>query len=196
MNGVTEIVPVEDAVLPIDLVKTEGTPQEHLALALANRPELKESHDLVAAACERLRRERYAPLIPSVLVGTSYGGFGGGTGDTLADFNDHMDFDAVALWQIRNLGYGEQAARQAANARLQEETMRQVRVMDTVAREVAESAARVRTRFGLIATAQSGVQSAAPIIRSQFRTHSRRPGLADRSASSDSIARCKPARTC
>ena len=83
-------------------------------MALAGRPELRESRDLVAAACERLRREKYAPLVPSVLLGASYGGFGGGMGDTVADFNDRTDFDAVAIWQIRNLGFGEQAARDAA----------------------------------------------------------------------------------
>ncbi len=157
VRGINEIVPVEDTIVPIDLAAA-GAPQDNLAMALANRPELKESHDLVAEACERLRRERYAPLMPSVLLGASYGGFGGGMGDTVADFNDRIDFDAMAIWQIRNLGYGEKAARQAASARLQQETMRQVRVMDTIAREVAEAEVRVRTRFGRIATAQSGVQ--------------------------------------
>ena len=37
-------------------------------------------------------------------------------GDTVADFNDRADFDAVAVWQIRNLGFGEQAARESACA--------------------------------------------------------------------------------
>ena len=90
---------------------SESAPQESLATALANRPELKESHDLVAAACERLNREKYAPLVPSMLLGASYGGFGGGLGDTVADFNDRTAFDAMAFWQVRNLGFGEQAAR-------------------------------------------------------------------------------------
>jgi outer membrane protein TolC len=115
---------------------------------------------LVAAANARLRRERFAPLVPSVLLGASYSGFGGGTGDTIAEFDGRMDLDAAAIWQIRNLGLGEQAARQAANARLQQESMRQIRVMDTIAREVVEAAARVRARQALIATAESGFRSA------------------------------------
>lgn len=159
MSGGQEIVPVEDSIAPITLTTT-GTSQENLATALGNRPELHESRDLVAAAIERLRRERYAPLVPSILLGASYGGFGGGTGSTIGDFDNRADFDAMALWQIRNLGYGEQSARQAANARVQQETMRQVRVMDTVAREVTEAEARVRTRFIRIGTAKSGVESA------------------------------------
>jgi outer membrane protein TolC len=104
LNGAMTIRPVETAVTPIDLVPVENAPQESLATALANRPELKESHDLVAAACERLKREKYAPLVPSMLLGASYGGFGGGFGDTIADFNDRTAFDAMAVWQVRNLG--------------------------------------------------------------------------------------------
>ena len=160
MNSVTQIVPVEDTLVPINLLPAGGSPstppapsapparpqipdpREELATALANRPELMESRDLVAAANARLRRERFAPLVPSVLLDASYDAFGGGMGDTIASVNDRADFDAVALWQIRNLGFGEQAARQAANARLQEETMRQIRVMDTIAREVAEATVR------------------------------------------------------
>jgi len=154
-----EIVPVEDSIAPIALT-TVGSSQENLATALGNRPELRESRDLVAAAVGRLRRERYAPLVPSILLGASYSGFGGGVGGTIGDFDGRADFDAMALWQIRNLGYGEQAARQAANARVQQETMRQIRVMDTVAREVTEAEARVRTRFIRIGIAKSGVESA------------------------------------
>ena len=160
LNGATTIRPIETAVTPIDLVPVESAPQESLATALANRPELKESHDLVAAACERLNREKYAPLVPSMLLGASYGGFGGGMGDTVADFNDRTDFDAVAIWQIRNLGFGEQAARESACARIQQARFREVQVMDQIAREVTEAQARVRARRNRIAVAQAGIESA------------------------------------
>lgn len=159
MTSMVEIVPIEDNITPITLAAAGESPCDDLALALANRPELKESHELVAAACEQLRRERYSPLVPNVFLGASYDGFGGGPGDTIGNFNDRADFDAMALWRIRNLGYGEQAARQAANARVQQEAMRQARVIDTIAREVAEAEARVRTRFGRIATARAAIQS-------------------------------------
>lgn len=154
------IRPVENAVTPIDLVPPASAPQESLATALSNRPELKESHDLVSLACERLNREKYAPLVPSMLLGASYSGFGGGMGDTVADFNDRADFDAVAVWQIRNLGFGEQAARESACARIQQARFREVQVMDQIAREVTEAQARVRTRRNRIAVAQAGIQSA------------------------------------
>jgi outer membrane protein TolC len=170
LGGATTIRPVETAVTPIDLVPADSAPQESLATALANRPELKESHDLVALACERLNREKYAPLVPSMLLGASYTGFGGGMGDTVADFNDRADFDAVAVWQIRNLGFGEQAARDSACARVQQARFREVQLMDQVAREVTEAQARVRSRRNRIAVAQAGIESAR---RSYDRNFSR-----------------------
>src|SRR4029079_8206328 len=100
---------------------------------------VKERHDLGAAGCERLNREKYAPLVPSMLLGASYGGFGGGVGDAVADFNDRTDFDAVAVWQVRNLGFGERAAQESACARIQQARFREVQVMDQIAREVIEA---------------------------------------------------------
>jgi outer membrane protein TolC len=155
-----KIRPVENVVAPIEMFTTGMEPQETLATALANRPELKESRDLVGAACERLHREQYAPLVPSMLLGASYGGFGGGTGDTIADFNDRADFDAIAVWQIRNLGFGEQAARESACARVQQARLREVQLMDQVAREVIEARARVLARRRRIEIAKAGIESA------------------------------------
>lgn len=162
------IVPVENVIVPIDVTPANATDQSNLALALTNRPELKESQDLVAAACERLKREKYAPLVPSVLLGASYSGFGGGIGSSVADFNQKTDFDAIAVWQIRNLGWGEQAARDSASARVQEERLKQVREMDRVAREVVEAQVRVTSRRGRIAVATDGIRSAQESLDRNF----------------------------
>jgi outer membrane protein TolC len=160
INGSMQIVPIETAVTPINIVPLDESSQEVLATALANRPELRESQALVAAAIERLRRERYTPLVPNVILGASYSGFGGGVGDTIESFHDRADFDAVALWRIRNLGYGERAARDAASAQIQQARAQQVQVMDQVARDVVEAHALVRTRYNRITVAEAGIQSA------------------------------------
>ncbi len=167
-DSAAQIMPVEDNVATIDLVSGDRTSQDILAIALVNRPELKESHDLVDAACERLRREKYAPLVPSVLLGASYGGFGGGVGDTVADFNHRADFDAIALWQVRSLGWGEIAARDSAVARLEQERLRQVQLLDQVAREVAEANAKVLTRRGRVSVAETGTKSARASLERNF----------------------------
>jgi outer membrane protein TolC len=177
LRGPQSLRPVETTVIPIELLPSSGDTQETIATALASRPELKESQDLVGAATERLRREKYAPLIPSVLLGASYTGFGGGTGDTIGDFNDRTDFDAIALWQVRNLGFGEQSARQVAIARVEQARFREVQLMDQVAREATEAEARVAARRYRITVAKDGVSSARESFGRNFRRIREAQGL-------------------
>ena len=121
---------------------------------------------------ERLKREKFAPLIPSVLLGLSYGGFGGGVGGTVNSYQDRLDFDAIAFWEVRNLGFGERAARNQAHARVHQARYRELQVMDRVAREVAEAYAQVRSRKKQISVAESGITAAAAsYTRNRERIH-------------------------
>jgi len=164
------LAPQEPAIVPIDLTPMHCSLQQLVAAGLSNRPELAESRFLVGAAVERLRREQNAPLIPSVLLGLSYGGNGGGLGGDIENFDDRMDFDAVAYWELRNLGFGEQAARNEARSRLEQARWRQVQVMDQVASDVAEAHAQVSSRREQINLAQSGITAA----RQSYRRNSER----------------------
>jgi outer membrane protein TolC len=136
-----------------------------VATGLSTRPELAESRFLVGAAVERLRREQNAPLVPSVLLGLSYGGNGGGLGSEIDNFGDRMDFDAVAYWELRNLGFGEQAARNEARSRVNQARWRQVQVMDNVASDIAEAYAQVVSRREQITLAQAGITAARESYR-------------------------------
>ena len=101
---------------------------------------------MVGEAVERLNRERNAPLIPSVLLAASYGGLGGGLGSSLSNYGDRLDADAVAYWEVRQLGVGENAIRREAKSRITQARMREMSQMDRVAREVTESLAQVASR--------------------------------------------------
>lgn len=160
LNPTERLCPVEAVALPIALVDASCEPRDLVADALGRRPELREQRALVSAAVERLRRERYAPLVPSVLVGASYSGFGGGIGDRVGNFNDRADFDALALWQVRNLGWGERAARNEASARIDQARFRQLRTMDEIAMEVVEAHAQVAARGPQVAIAEEGARAA------------------------------------
>jgi outer membrane protein TolC len=157
--------PQEPALVPIDLVHVDDAVQELVAMGLTNRPELAESGLLVDEAVFRLRRERFAPLIPSVLLGLSYGGNGGGLGGDIIRFGDRLDFDAAAFWEVRNFGFGERAARDAAHSRVHQAMWQQVQVMDQVASEVAEAHTQVASREQEIELAKAGIQSAADSYR-------------------------------
>jgi outer membrane protein TolC len=107
-----------------------------------------------------LRRERFAPLVPSLLLGTSYGGFGGGLGSTIGGWADRFDLDATAFWELRNLGFGEAAARQAAGSRLRQAQIQELGALDQVARDVTEAFGQVQLRSLQIDTARQVVKDA------------------------------------
>lgn len=162
------LVPREPAIAPIDMQPRDMPAQDFVALGLTNRPELAECRHLVAEAVERLHRERLAPLLPSVLLGASYGTTGGGLGSRLDRFGDRADFDAVAYWELRNLGLGERAARRGAHSRIDQAQFEQVRVMDRVAREIVEAHAQSVQRYRQISTAQQGIAAARDSFRKNF----------------------------
>jgi outer membrane protein TolC len=161
----TEVVPEESTVVPVEFVERETPLAELLATGLSNRPELAESRHLVCEAVQRYRREKYAPLLPSAVLGVSYGEFGGGTGSTVGSFDDRFDFDAVAYWELRNFGLGERARRNEARSGQEQARLREIQAMDRVAREIVESHARVQSRYPRIAVAESGIQAAGDSYR-------------------------------
>ena len=150
----------EPFVVPLNLTSTEVTKQELVTQALYRRPELAENRQLVGEACERLQREKYAPLIPSVILGLSYGGYTGGLGSSFANGSDRLDADAIAYWEIRNLGFGEQAIRGEATSRLRQARMREVVALDRVAQETIEAHAQVTSRQKRIEASKPGITAA------------------------------------
>lgn len=165
LDQAESLAPQEPALVPIEMVAPDAEPAELIAFGLSNRPELAESQCLVAEAVERLQRERVAPLVPSVVLGMSYGGNGGGLGSDIRFFGDRMDFDAVAYWEVRNLGLGEHAARDQAGSRVSQARWQQVQVLDQVASEVAEAHAQVTARREQIELAETAIQTASDSLR-------------------------------
>ncbi|GAA5506872.1 hypothetical protein Rcae01_02325 [Novipirellula caenicola] len=160
LDGATPIQPLDVTAVPIDLVSLEMDKASLISTGLNSRPELKESKSLVAAACEAYRREKYAPFVPSVLLGFSTGGFGGGLGNNLDNVDGRYDLDAVMTWEVRNLGFGERAARRESSARVQQARFEKLRVMDQVAREISEAYSQIQFRREQIVVTERAIGSA------------------------------------
>jgi hypothetical protein len=88
--------------LRVTLVEIDRPVEDLLPIALTYRPELAGQQALVQATVERLKREKYRPLLPTVLLrgastspaGTLAGGyFGGGLNGHLSNFNARSDFE-------------------------------------------------------------------------------------------------------
>jgi len=150
----------EPAVVPLDILELQGTAASYVATGLQRRPELAEQKHLVCEAVERLQREKYAPLVPSVLLGVSYGGFGGGIGSSIVNSGDRWDADAVAYWEIRNLGKGDQAAREETASAARQAQHREVAILDRVAREVTEAHTQVVRRQERLELARQSIAAA------------------------------------
>ncbi|PHQ36877.1 TolC family protein [Rhodopirellula bahusiensis] len=160
MHSGDNLVPMDVTVVPLNLTHMGTDKASLISTGLSSRPELKESQSLVAAACEAYQREKYAPFVPSVLLGYSTGGFGGGLGNDLSDVDGRYDFDAVVTWELRNFGLGERAARNRTSARVQQAKYEKLRVMDQIAAEISESASQVEFRRQQMDLTQQAIATA------------------------------------
>lgn len=160
LDPMQPLAPQEPAVVPLGLMPGEESVQGLVALGLGNRPEVRESDAIVGEAVRRLQRERFAPLLPSVLLGVSYGGFGAGLGGNIDGYSDRFDADAAMWWEVRNLGLGDRAARSQMQTQIDQAQLRQVAILDQIAREVVEAHTQVQNRKRQIEVAESAVKVA------------------------------------
>ena len=154
------IVPVDPAVVPIEMVASNYDRATLIATGLTQRPELKEAQALVAAAYETYQRERYRPFIPSVLLGLSTTGFGGGVGTNISNVDGRYDLDAAMTWEIRNLGLGEQSRRQQEAARMQQANYEKIRILDQVTKEITDAYTQISHRNQRIQLTQQAIETA------------------------------------
>jgi outer membrane protein TolC len=160
LDSFSTIIPLDENAIPLELVQSDVQPNALVSTALQARPELRESQALVAAACEAYRREKMAPFVPSVVLGFSSGGFGGGLGNQLDDVEGRYDLDALLAWELRNMGLGEHAAKRGRAARVQQAQFAKLAVMDQVASEVKQAIAKVESRRRQVDVTRSTISAA------------------------------------
>jgi outer membrane protein TolC len=160
--------PAEDQLCPLALVETETPLPDLIAQALLQRPELAEQRALLGVTLARLRQEQWRPLIPTVQFGFGAGGFGGGVGSSVRNFSDRTDLDALVVWELRNLGFGNRAlSRERASLNAQAE-LTVWQTSDRIASEVARAYHQVRQRQRQIEAAQDQVRAAAEALPLNF----------------------------
>jgi outer membrane protein TolC len=169
LDAAALVNPLEPPHLKVTLVPLEQSMDELIAIGLTQRPELASQQALVRATLERLRTEKWRPLIPSVLVrGTSTnpagtlgaGYFGGGRNDRVADFSGRFDYDVQILWELQNLGFGNRALVKGRQAENQLAMIELLRVQDRIAAEVVKAHAQVKSAAERLTDAEAGVKDA------------------------------------
>jgi len=156
--------PTDAALVPAPIVPDPTPVGQLIALALLQRPELKERRAVIREALLVLEGARVLPFSPTVLIGFGAGGFGGGSNlvrPVFGGFGGRSDFDVMAYWTLRNLGVGNASMVNLARARVGVTRYQEIAVLDQVRAEVAEAAARTHARFAQIGTAERAVLSGA-----------------------------------
>ncbi|HMB08746.1 MAG TPA: TolC family protein, partial [Isosphaeraceae bacterium] len=99
--------PTDAWVVPMPIVPDPMPVAELIALALLRRPELGERRAAIRESMLLLEGAKVLPFSPTILIGFSAGGFGGGSNlvrPVFGGFGGRTDFDTYAYWTIQNLG--------------------------------------------------------------------------------------------
>jgi len=138
-----QLVPVEEFVMPVDLVDATMDVDSLIALAYRARPELAQIAAQREEAHYRVNEERWRPWIPSVQVGASGGNFGGGPSANYLNAAGRSDVDLLAVWEMKNLGMGNVASQRQRRGELHERVLELEALRDRIAAEVVAAAADV-----------------------------------------------------
>jgi outer membrane protein TolC len=153
-------IPADERALPLDLVDTSMTEQEDIQLALCQRPEYGEAKEQLASVEALLEREKSAPYVPNLQVGYSTGRFGGGLGTNFGNWGGRYDIDALMTWELRNLGIGEQAARDERKSQVRQAMLSMQVLYDQIVQQITEARAQVAVRREQIDICEKAVESA------------------------------------
>lgn len=137
------LAPVEEFVMPIEMVDAGMDADALIAIAMGSRPEVRQYAALREAACFRVREEHWRPWIPNVQAGASGGGFGGGPSTDFPGTTSRSDVDLLAVWEWKNLGLGNVALQRQRRGQLHQRVLELEAVRDRIAAEVVAASADV-----------------------------------------------------
>lgn len=175
LNTSERLRPIDGWVVPRPIVPEPIPLPELLAIAMTQRPELRERQAAIRAALLELQNAKVLPFSPNVIVGYSAGGFGGGSnlvrdgvvqpdGSLVKDarfsnLKDRQDFDVVVFWSLRNLGVGNAAMIRLAQSNVRQNELRNVEVLDRIRAEVVLAYARTHARYAQIETNERAIKN-------------------------------------
>lgn len=160
--------PTDAWAVPAQVVPPQVPLPELIAVGLLRRPELAERRAVIRQSLLSLQGAKVLPFSPTILVGFSAGGFGGGSNLVFPAFGalgGRSDLDVVGYWTLRNLGIGNLAMIRAADAHLKTTQYQEIAVMDRVRAEVAEAYAKTHAQFNIISTTEQAVRSSTEGFR-------------------------------
>ncbi|MBS0260503.1 MAG: TolC family protein [Planctomycetes bacterium] len=164
----------DNQVIPRAIVPDPIPLPELLALALLHRPELNERRAAVEKSLNTLNGAQLLPFSPTVFLGFSAGGFGGGS-DLVAEptsvlpfgrgaprfssLENRADLDVMAYWTLQNLGVGNKSQIEAARSRAASADLELLITLDRIRSEVAAAHTRTFARFARIRSCELAISA-------------------------------------
>ncbi len=160
-----QLLPAEAGVAPVTLIEQSRSLEELIAQALATRPELTQRQALISEAFERYRMEQWRPWLPNLQAAGSGGAFGGGPSGQFDNQKGRGDVELIAVWELRNLGVGNQAKKGQRSSQLRQRQTELSLWRDRVVTDVAAAMADAESFQTQIDIAVAGAESAAASYR-------------------------------
>jgi outer membrane protein TolC len=165
------VLALEPPYLQLTLISPGEPVDDLIPLGLRNRPELAAQQALVEATLVRIRQEKLRPLIPSVVLmgdatpvapgGYLMGGlFASDTNQRADPLTARNDVSLQLLWELRNLGLGNQAAVRVRQAENQQAVIDLFRIQDRVAAEIAQAHAQLASAAVRVGRMERAVKAA------------------------------------
>ena len=174
----TPLEAVDAQPIPMEIVDAEVPLAELISQGVTHRPELHRQDARTEAAKQRATQEMLRPWLPKLQAGLSAGGFGGGRDSEFSNLDSRVDIDALAIWELRNLGFGNAAMLAERESQHRQESLTMESFQDQVAAEVVQARARVEHRRLQIDTATAqlkAAQAALPLNFDGIEGHVLRP---------------------
>jgi len=160
----TRLIPIDSQPLPLEFVSVELPIEELIGQGLSQRPELAEHRVRVAETMTRIEQEKWRPWLPHLFLGYGGAGFGGGSNSDLQNFGVRGDLDALAIWQVRNMGLGNSAIQREKGSQHRQAHLQFEWIRDQVIAEVAQAYSKSLYRKEQIEYAEQQIVAAADAL--------------------------------
>jgi len=154
----------DDRLMPLELIPERSELTALIAQGQRARPEVAEHYSLAEAERAAARSEELRPYLPYLNLGVSVGAFGGGVGSNVGNLNGRSDVDAMLVWDVRNLGLGERAARREAGSRYRQRVLSAHQIQDQIAADVRSAWHQVNAGRQQFAVARQNVEDASRVL--------------------------------
>jgi len=165
LDPMVELVPQDHGLNRLTLIGTNLDSKALIAQSLAQRPELKQSGALIAAARDDRNGTRYGPLIPSLSAQAFGGGLGGGPDGGPNHFGAEGDYLVGLSWRIGPGGLFDVGRSHVTKARLSQAELSDAKLRDDIASQVLSQLARVQSLSDQIDLAEGKLDAATETLR-------------------------------